>query len=112
MDLVRTDVRREGGWTVVTVRGQLDVATAPEVRQVLVEVSGRGEHRVVLDLDAVEFVDSMGLGVLVGAGKRARANGGDVVLVTTRPRLRELLALTRLDAAFEVVTSVGDVIGR
>ena len=65
MDLLKVETRDQGGWRVVTAAGQLDVATAPEFRQSLVEAQYGGETHVVVDLDGIEFMDSMGLGVLV-----------------------------------------------
>lgn len=112
MDLLHTDVTHRDGWTVVTPRGQLDVATAPDFRQQLVEAQFSEDQRLVVDLDAVEFVDSMGLGVLIGGMKRARSHGGAFVVRCTRERIRKLLALTRLDEVLEVVDSVDEVLRR
>lgn len=109
MELLRTDVDERAGWTVVTPRGQLDVATAPTFRQHLVEAQLDPAHRVLVDLDGVEFLDSIGLGVLVGGLKRARSHDGAFLLRCTRPRLLTLLSLTGLDAVFEVVADVDEV---
>lgn len=108
---MQLQVREDRGWQVVDVVGVVDVQTAPELRETLQSVQfGRGT-RVVVDLDRVELLDSFGLGVLVGALKRARTHGGQLALVVTRERLRRVLEVTGLDAVFHVVGSADEVLG-
>ncbi|MFA9444148.1 STAS domain-containing protein [Egicoccus sp. AB-alg6-2] len=108
---MQVDTREDRGWTIVEVAGQLDVATAPEFRQVLVEAQYAGAVRVLVDVAGVEFVDSMGLGVLIGAHKRAMSHEG-AALVLARPteRMRHLLALTGLDRVLRLVDDPGEVL--
>lgn len=113
MQLLQARTREEAGWTIVEVAGQLDVATAPELRQVLLEAQYGGASQVLVDVAGIEFVDSMGLGVLIGAHKRARSHEG-AALVLGRPseRLQHLLALTGLDLVLTVVDDPGEVLER
>lgn len=106
MDLLSTHVEHRNGWVVVTVRGQLDVATAPELRQLLVEAAFSDGQGLVVDLDGLEFIDSMGLGVLLGALKRARTHGTSFALVCTRERVLRLLELTQLTDILPIVDRV------
>ncbi len=103
MDLLKTDVQDRDGWRVVTAAGQLDVATAPEFRQTLVEAQYGGETHVLVDLNEVEFIDSMGMGVLVGGLKRARTHQCQFVVACSQPRVLRVLELAGLAHVLRVV---------
>jgi anti-sigma B factor antagonist len=103
---VHTDVADVGGWSVVSVYGELDVATAPSLRERLVDLIGDGSTKLVLDLEGVDFLDSTGLGVIVSALKRTRTQGGDMRLVCTQGRIRRLFEITGLDKAITLVPSL------
>lgn len=111
MDLLHTEVAERDGWTVVTATGQLDIATAPALHQRLAGVQVGGTS-VVLDLDGIEFVDDLGLGVLLAAVKRSRQSEGRFVVVASRPRLGELFELTGLDRILDRAEDVGAAVGR
>ena len=96
------DVRLCSTGLHLTLRGEIDVHTAPQLRDRLAEVLGQGEERVVVHLDGVTFMDSTALGVLVGAHKAQAATGGSFELVCTEPRLLRILTLTGLHRVFTV----------
>jgi anti-sigma B factor antagonist len=102
--------RHEGGRTVVVVGGEIDVYTAPKLREQLVELEGLGEHRLVLDLEQVEFLDSTGLGVLVGGLKRVRAHDGSLRLVCTQERILKVFRITGLTKVFPIDGSVAEAV--
>ncbi|MCQ3810795.1 MAG: STAS domain-containing protein [Acidimicrobiia bacterium] len=99
-------IASRGQWEILTVTGEIDMATAPRFRQRLLAVISTGAQNVVIDLSGVDFIDSTGLGVLMGAAKRVRSSGGDIRLVMAGSRLAELIELTRLDRVLDVFDSV------
>ncbi|MFN8075722.1 MAG: STAS domain-containing protein [Kineosporiaceae bacterium] len=99
-------VRSEGAATVVEVGGDLDVQTGPALREVLYELAAKGGQDVVLDLSQVSFLDSSGLGVLVGALKRTRAAGGSLRLAGCSGSVLDVLTLTGLNRVFALEPDV------
>ena len=97
-----TDVRLGSQGVSLTVRGDVDVHTAPELRARLADIVRQGEERIIVHLDTVTFMDSTGLGVLVGAHKAQRGNGGTLELVCGEPRLLRILRLTGLDRVLTI----------
>jgi anti-sigma B factor antagonist len=103
---LRTEVSDVAGWTVVSIYGELDVATAPSLREKLIGLVCDGSNQLILDLEGVDFLDSTGLGVIVSALKRARTQGGDLRLVCTQARIRRLFEITGLDKAVPLLPSL------
>ncbi len=100
-------VHSEGSWSVLTIGGELDVVGAPELRQHVMHAVAGGHHRLILDLTGVDYVDSFGIGVLVGALKRLRLLGGDLMLVVPESRVRRVLELCDLDRVFTLHATLG-----
>ena len=99
-----------GVGVVLTVLGDLDMAGAPALRQAVVaEVTG-GTRLLVLDLTAVDFLDSAGLGAVVGGLRRLRAHDGDLMVVCPEPRIRRVFESCDLDRVFVLHPDVGSVI--
>jgi anti-sigma B factor antagonist len=95
-------------YTVLAVKGEVDVYTAPRLREKLVELASQGKHQIVVDLEGVEFLDSTGLGVLVGGLKRLRSNDGDLALVCTQTRILKVFEITGLTKVFAISGSVDE----
>jgi anti-sigma B factor antagonist len=98
-EMAETD---RGGVPVVKVQGEVDVSTAPELRERLLAIAEEGKPVVIVDLSDVSFIDSTALGVLVSALKRFRSGGGDLKLVVTEPHIVKVLEITGLTEVFEI----------
>lgn len=88
--------------TVVEVAGDLDMATAPELRECLLSVMDAGARSVVVDLAGVGFMDSSALGALVVAFKQLREHGGRLSLAAVQQPVRTVLAITSVDRVIEI----------
>jgi anti-sigma B factor antagonist len=87
---------------VVSLSGDLDLATAPRLRDELLRLSNRGTRAVMVDLAQLEFIDSSGLGVLVSAMRRFREHGGDLALQSPKPAAHKILEMTGLTKVFSI----------
>jgi len=100
--------RAEGEFEIIEVGGEVDVYTAPKLREAIVAAVDAGHTRLLIDVQKVEFLDSTGLGVLVGALKRVRADGGSLDIVCTQERILKIFEITGLDKVFGLHTSIED----
>ena len=103
--------RRTADSTVLTIGGELDVATAPALRSYLSDLIANGHTRLVLDLAQLGFLDASGLGVLASTLGRLREQDGWLRLVNVRPRIRRLLGIVRLTDALPEYASVALALG-
>src|SRR5579884_2425440 len=87
---------------VISLSGEVDLYTAPEFKQQLLEVIGQGGKQVIVDFTSTTFIDSTTLGVLVGGVKRLRANDGQLSLVCSDRNITEILEVTGLDRVVEI----------
>lgn len=98
------------GVEVVDVEGEIDVYTAPRLRELLIDLVNRDSYQIVVNMEKVEFLDSTGLGVLVGGLKRVRAHDGSLDLVCTQERILKVFRITGLTKVFGIYGSVDDAI--
>jgi anti-sigma B factor antagonist len=104
------DDRQEGDRTIVVVGGEIDVYTAPKLREKLIDLVSAGQYHLVVDMEQVEFLDSTGLGVLVGGLKRVRAHEGSLRLVCTQERILKIFRITGLTKVFPIHSSVDEAV--
>jgi anti-sigma B factor antagonist len=87
---------------VISLSGEVDLYTAPEFKQQLLEVIGNGAKEVVVDFTDTTFIDSTTLGVLVGGVKRLRSNDGQLALVCSDRNITKIFEITGLDRVFTI----------
>jgi anti-sigma B factor antagonist len=102
--------REAGGRTVVSVAGEIDVYTAPRLREEITELVAAGTYDLVIDMSGVEFLDSTGLGVLVGGLKKVRAHEGSLQLVCNQDRLLKIFRITGLAKVFVIHDTAEDAL--
>jgi anti-sigma B factor antagonist len=110
---VNFDIKTEelgSGAYVIALSGEVDLYTAPEFKQQLLEVIGKGGKDVVVDLSDTTFIDSTTLGVLVGGVKRLRPNGGQLSLVCSDRNITKIFEITGLDKVFPIYVSRAEAV--
>lgn len=108
MDM-RVEAARTGA-TIVRLDGRLDLVTAGEARQRMVDAVEGGQKRLVVDMGNVDFVDSSGLGAIVGVLKAARQAGGDLRIACPTSQFRAILELTMLDRVLRPYDTVEEAL--
>lgn len=93
------------GVPVLAMRGEIDLSSAPRLREALLRLQTGEPSVVVLDLSEVTFLDSTGLGILIGALKRIQTAGGELRLVINRPNLLKVFEITGLTSLFTLCQS-------
>jgi anti-sigma B factor antagonist len=104
-DELSVTVRRERGVVIAEVTGDIDMSTVPVLRERLFGLAESGQPLIV-DLNRITFIDSAGLGVLVGVARRASDHGGSLYAVCSRPQTRKLLWLTGVDRRIPLSATV------
>ena len=100
----------QDGIEVVDVEGEIDVYTAPRLRELLIDLVNKNNYNLVVNMERVEFLDSTGLGVLVGGLKRVRAYDGSLDLVCTQERILKIFRITGLTKVFGIHDTVDEAI--
>ena len=101
--------RHEPGFAIVTVGGEIDIATATRLREKLAELTASG-CPLVADLDQVSFIDATGLGALAGAARDAAAQGASMYVVCSRAQTRRLFRVTGLDRQIPLARDLAEVL--
>jgi anti-sigma B factor antagonist len=103
------EVRHERGCAIVTAAGEIDISTVTPLRDCLFEVTADGAPLVV-DMERVNFIDSVGLAVLVGAAKRAAEHGGSLQVACALPKISQLVRLTGLDCQIPLARTLDEAL--
>lgn len=106
MDVFALQTEDRGACVVLAIAGEVDLGTAPELREKLFELVAEGHRHIVVDLTDTEFMDSTGLGALVAGLKRLRVHHGDMRLVCTTARIRKVFEITHVDRVIPMFDNV------
>jgi anti-sigma B factor antagonist len=107
----RLDVERQGdGRAVLRIAGEVDVYTAPQIREQVQDLAAKGTAHLIADLSEVEFIDSSGLGALIGGLRRVREDDGSLILVITTHRVLRVFQLTALTKAFVIYDNLDEAL--
>ena len=102
-DLFSVSSERAGdGLGIVVLSGEVDIYTAPQFKERMLELLDAGVDKLVVDLSSVTFIDSTALGVLIGGVRRVRTAGGAMALVVTSRSVERVLSITGLDRVFTI----------
>jgi anti-sigma B factor antagonist len=98
---IQTEQLSDGAY-LIALAGEVDLYTAPEFKQQLLDVCAQGANRIVVDFTKATFIDSTTLGVLVGGVKRLRKNDGELSLICSDPNISKIFEITGLDRVFAI----------
>jgi anti-sigma B factor antagonist len=104
-------VMEMGAMPILQLTGEIDLSTSDEFKQVAYKMIESGKKNIVVDLTGVKFMDSTGLGVLVGALKKARMQGGSIRLICSNETILKTFALTGLDKVFLIYNNLRECLG-
>jgi anti-sigma B factor antagonist len=96
------DVNRLDSVTVIDLSGELDAYTSLELRETVVRLIDEGAREMIINLKKVDFIDSVGLGTLVGCLKRSAEHGGSINLVCSNPQIQKVFDITGLSKIFAI----------
>ncbi|HVE76803.1 MAG TPA: STAS domain-containing protein [Actinomycetota bacterium] len=105
MDL-NVEVEKAGDASLLKVSGEVDVFTAPKIREKLIDLVDQGEHNIIVSLEGVDFLDSTGLGVLVAGLKRVKMHEGTLSVVCTKEKILKIFRITGLTKVFPIYDTV------
>jgi len=91
--------------TGINIEGEIDVYTSPKVKEALNDLIQKGHNNIIVNLEGVSYIDSTGLGVLIGALKRVKENNGDIKLVCTNLQIKKIFDITGLIKIFDLYDS-------
>ena len=106
---IKTEQLGEGSYAI-SLAGEVDLYTAPEIKQQLLEVISQGGKNVIVDFSDTTFIDSTTLGVLVGGVKRLRSNDGQLSLVCNDRNITKIFEITGLDRVFTIYATRGEAV--
>ncbi|NUR06896.1 MAG: STAS domain-containing protein [Nocardioidaceae bacterium] len=107
---LQVDIDRRGDYTVLQPQGEIDFATGPQLKDAITESLVAGDVHLVIDLLKVDFIESTGLGALIGGRRRAHGLKGSFSLVCTEEQMLKIFRITGLDKVFTIHDTVDEAV--
>ena len=107
---IKVDIKEGEGCNILNVCGDVDVYTSPKVKESINALIEKEIYNIVVNLEDVRYVDSTGLGVLIGALKRVKEHNGNIVLVCTNPQIKKIFQITGLVKIFSIFANNEDAV--
>jgi anti-sigma B factor antagonist len=107
---VEVTTRQEGGYSIVTVKGEVDLYSSPRMRDAILAGVSRKNPRIIVDLSGVTYMDSSGIATLVEVLQLTRKHSGRLVIAGLSQRVREVFELARLESVFELAPGVKEAL--
>ena len=109
MDL-EINVRSEKNVPVIELNGEVDAYTSARFRETMIELIENGAASLIISMDRVDYIDSSGLGALVGGLKRASERQGRIVIVCSNPQVKKVFEITGLERVFSLYALEEDAV--
>ncbi|MCL6473376.1 MAG: STAS domain-containing protein [Firmicutes bacterium] len=107
---LKIESKEVNGIGIIVLEGEVDVYTAPKLKSRLIDLVDEGKYNIIIDLQKVEFMDSSGLGVLVGGLKRVKSHQGSISLVCTQENILKIFRITGLVKVFPIFATEEEAI--
>ncbi len=101
-----------GGYSLIGLSGEVDVYSAPKLRETIKDLVDEGAYNIIVDLEKVAFLDSTGLGVLVGGLKRVKHHDGELGIICGQEKILRIFRITGLTKVFPIYASRDEVLAR
>lgn len=109
---MKIDVSKKGEIIILKGSGSLDADNIAAFKKTAYDMLDKGTLKFVIDASEIDFVDSMGLGVLISLLRRVKQNDGDIKIASLTPDVQTIFEITKLHRLFDVCESVKDAVGR
>lgn len=101
-----------GAYSLIGLSGEVDVYSAPKLRETIKDLVDEGSYNIIVDLEKVAFLDSTGLGVLVGGLKRVKHHDGELGIICGQEKILRIFRITGLTKVFPIYASRDEVLAR
>jgi|BarGraNGADG00312_1021997.scaffolds.fasta_scaffold24022_2 anti-sigma B factor antagonist len=109
LDITTEDVDH---FSLIVLSGEVDVYSAPKLREAIKDLVDQGRNNIIVDLEKVDFLDSTGLGVLVGGLKRVKQNEGELGIICNQEKILRIFRITGLTKVFPIYASRQDLLAK